>query len=88
MSQCFTRCLQDLPQINIVHRIVTSASETPASKNEKGFNMYIGRHIDNYEGSVLCMQTMEMKRGLAMEPVAVQKYCTLKNVTFFPCVFL
>ena len=52
MSQFFTRCLQDLPQINIndVHRIVTSASETPASKNEKGFNMYLGSYIDNYEG--------------------------------------
>lgn len=34
------------------------------------------------------MQTMEMKRGLAMEPVAVQEYCTLKNVNFFPCGFV
>uniref|UniRef100_A0AAZ3S492 Uncharacterized protein n=1 Tax=Oncorhynchus tshawytscha TaxID=74940 RepID=A0AAZ3S492_ONCTS len=50
--------------------------------------MYIGSYIDNYEGSVLCMQTMEMKRGLAMEPVAVQEYCTLKNVNFFPCGFV
>ena len=52
MSQFFTRCLQDLPQINInyVHRIAKSASETPASKNEKWFKMYIGSYIDNYEG--------------------------------------
>lgn len=52
MWQFFTRCLQDLPQINIndVHRLVKSATETPASKNEKGFKMYIGSYIDNYEG--------------------------------------
>nr|XP_046168876.1 uncharacterized protein LOC124004129 [Oncorhynchus gorbuscha] len=31
---------------------------------------------------------VEMKRGLAMEPVAVQEYCTLKNVNFFPCGFV
>ena len=31
---------------------------------------------------------MDMKRGLAMEPVAVQEYCTLKNVNFFPCGFV
>ncbi|KAM9536939.1 uncharacterized protein ACWYII_040760 [Salvelinus alpinus] len=34
------------------------------------------------------VQTVEMKRGLAMEPVAVQEYCTLKNVNFFPCGFV
>lgn len=34
------------------------------------------------------MQTMKMKRGLAMEPVAVQEYCTLKNVNFIPCGFV
>eukprot|EP00063_Salmo_salar_P012235 XP_013987070.1 PREDICTED: uncharacterized protein LOC106565025 isoform X1 [Salmo salar] len=34
------------------------------------------------------MQTMEMKRGLAMEPLAVQEYCALKNVNFFPCGFV
>lgn len=34
------------------------------------------------------MQTMEMKRALAMEPVAVQEYCTLKNVNFFLCGFV
>ncbi|XP_021464729.2 uncharacterized protein LOC110527645 [Oncorhynchus mykiss] len=34
------------------------------------------------------IQTMEMKRRLAMEPVAVQEYCTLKIVNFFPCGFV
>ncbi|KAM9458682.1 uncharacterized protein ACWYII_010642 [Salvelinus alpinus] len=45
-------------------------------------------HCSCVAGSGLCMQTMEMKRGLAMEPVAVQEYCTLKNVNFFPCGFV
>jgi hypothetical protein len=36
--------------INDIHRIVKSASQTPASKNKKAFKIYVGSYIGNYEG--------------------------------------
>ncbi|XP_026137755.1 uncharacterized protein LOC113114890 [Carassius auratus] len=33
-------------------------------------------------------QTAAMKRGLALEPVAIQEYCRTKNTNFWPCGFV
>lgn len=48
----YTRCLQELPAINVndVNRIVRLSAVTPNSKKEKGFKLYISSYIDNFEG--------------------------------------
>ncbi|XP_049325898.1 uncharacterized protein LOC125785778 [Astyanax mexicanus] len=33
-------------------------------------------------------QTAAMKRGLALEPVAIQEYCRMKNTNYWPCGFV
>nr|XP_033948206.1 uncharacterized protein LOC117453497 isoform X2 [Pseudochaenichthys georgianus] len=33
-------------------------------------------------------QTASMKRGLALEPVAIQEYCRIKNTNYWPCGFV
>ncbi|KAJ8016002.1 hypothetical protein DPEC_G00002600 [Dallia pectoralis] len=33
-------------------------------------------------------QTAAMKRGLALEPVAIQEYCRVKNTNYWPCGFI
>ncbi|XP_076850927.1 uncharacterized protein LOC143501235 [Brachyhypopomus gauderio] len=33
-------------------------------------------------------QTAAMKRGLALEPVAIQEYCRIKNTNYWPCGFV
>lgn len=34
------------------------------------------------------VQTALMKRGLALEPVAIQEYSRMKNVSYWPCGFV
>lgn len=34
------------------------------------------------------VQTAAMKRGLALEPVAVEEYCRVKNFNYWPCGFV
>ena len=52
MALFYSRCLQDLPRltVNDIDRLVTTSCAAPNSKREKGFKMYIGSYIDNYEG--------------------------------------
>ncbi|CAM4321719.1 unnamed protein product [Leuciscus chuanchicus] len=52
----YTRCLQDLPQVNIndVHRLIQENSKASSSKREKGFKLYISSYIHDCEG---CPQT-------------------------------
>lgn len=33
-------------------------------------------------------QTAAMKRGLSLEPVAIQEYCKSKNINYWPCGFV
>ncbi|XP_077102505.1 uncharacterized protein LOC143753718 [Siphateles boraxobius] len=35
-----------------------------------------------------CPQTADMRRGLALEPVAVEEYCKVREVNHYPCRFL
>ncbi|XP_076124717.1 uncharacterized protein LOC143104504 [Alosa pseudoharengus] len=35
-----------------------------------------------------CHQTADMRRGLALEPVAVEEYCKVREVNHYPCGFL
>ena len=48
----YTRCLQELPAVNVndVNNIVRQLSVTHKSKKEKGFKLYISSYIDNFEG--------------------------------------
>lgn len=52
MALFYSRCLQDLPRltVNDIDRFVKTSCAAPKSKREKGFKMYIGSYIDNYEG--------------------------------------
>ncbi|KAG1930738.1 hypothetical protein F2P79_022067 [Pimephales promelas] len=35
-----------------------------------------------------CHQTADMRRGLALEPIAVEEYCKVREVNHYPCGFL
>ncbi|KAL3057139.1 hypothetical protein OYC64_007597 [Pagothenia borchgrevinki] len=50
MATFYTRCLQELPKLNIsdVHRICRT-TKAPASKLNKGFKLYAASYIHNYE---------------------------------------
>ncbi|KAK7151608.1 hypothetical protein R3I94_008063 [Phoxinus phoxinus] len=52
MATFYTRCLQDLPRINVtdVHRICKT-TKAPSSKLEKGFKLYAASYIHGYEVS-------------------------------------
>ena len=48
----YTRCLQELPAVNVndVNNIVRQLTVTNMSKKEKFFKLKISSYIDNFEG--------------------------------------
>lgn len=45
-------------------------------------------HVRGQSSAVRILRSAEMKRGLQMEPKAIEEYCCIQEVNHYPCGFI